>query len=615
MDVHAEIAELAGPFQDGTLPEEVDREVAAHLEVCAECVAHFQVLEAEPEPPEVEPFWRRPAVRRLARVLIAGGSVAGLTLAGTFFQDGLPAFPTAAAEGATEAVALSMPRMARSAVPDLAPNEKSLDADEAAFIGRGSSGRAFGDGGGHGLRRGGGAGATGSAAPADVFEAEAKLIRHAEMDLEAESFATTRTRVSEILAQEKGLLSAAETRRLPNGKSSGTLTLRVPPERFEAVLDRLRELGTVRHQNVQSRDVTRAYRDLESRLAAKQALMERLRAVLAEAKGTVKDLMEVEVQMGRTVEELEALKGELKYYDNVVGYSTIVLKLSERDLGQPAEVVETLRATLAVAVRDAETAYARAQDIVRGAGGQVTDAQLTRDGGGEVKALVRARVEAGKFPDVRQALRGLGHATQDAVDRRREAQGEAAGVDVPVRVEWAGVELRLATLAAQVTRRTSLALETRDVDPAYQAARQAFEEAGAAVTAGGLTAGADGASATLAGEMEVERAAALVARLSGLGTVKRSDTRHALPAAGPARERARLEIAIATPAPIVAEEHGLARTFRTTISGSVGGLLWSVERLVVGLFLAGPWAAVGLLGWLVVRRLRRKKPAEAPAAP
>jgi len=45
----------------------------------------------------------------------------------------------------------------------------------------------------------------------------------------------------------------------------------------------------------------------------------------------------------------------------------------------------------------------------------------------------------------------------------------------------------------------------------------------------------------------------------------------------------------------------------------VAGVLWSVEKLFVGVSLAGPWLALALGAWVVVRRVRRKKAVQAAA--
>ena len=59
---------------------------------------------------------------------------------------------------------------------------------------------------------------------------------------------------------------------------------------------------------------------------------------------------EVEVQLGTTNEAIESLKGEIKYYDNRIGLSTLTLQIAEKDLGQPFEYVQTLQANLALTV-------------------------------------------------------------------------------------------------------------------------------------------------------------------------------------------------------------------------------------------------------------------------
>ena len=589
MDVHAEIERLADPYLDGTLPEDEDREVEAHLSTCAECAARFEPPTAEAP----EPFWRSAGFARASKLFLAACIGIALILLGAIFRG--DALPTSAAEAVDDA-AIMVPAQRRQASVDVPYMNNSLVAEEDMPA------RVFRVSGGGG---GGGGRVT---APENPFLADPKLIRHAELQLEADSFATAQARAGAIVAEEKGFVAGAEVQRLPNGKSSGTLTLRVPPERFDAVLERLRDLGAVRHQNVQTRDVTKTYLDLSARLGSKEVLVERLKKILAEAKGGVKDLLEVEVQIGKTVEEIEALKGELKYYDNVIGFSTIVLRLSERDLGQPAEIVETLQASLGIAVRETETAYAQAQKILLDAGGQVAEAELAR---GEILlATVRGRVEAAKYPDVRRALQALGHVTKDTAHRRRSAQGgPATAAAIPVRSEWAAVEVLLSTPSALVTRRTEVALETADVEAAYAAARRALEEAGAGKLEGGLNAGGESSSATLGGEVDVERLSRLLPNLAALGKLKRSETRHTLPPAGsaPAPERARLDLTIASPPPLVTEEHGMLRTLRSTIAGSVAALMWSLERLFVGLFLALPWAAIAFLAWLLWRRFHRKQ--------
>src|SRR6185503_17038620 len=150
-----------------------------------------------------------------------------------------------------------------------------------------------------------------------------KIIRTGDVALEVESYEATYTKLSALMTAEKGQISSANTQKMANGKIRATVILRVPPERFEAVLTLLKEFGTIQNQNIGSQDVTKAYIDLETRLKSKEILAERLKALLKDGKGTVKELMEVEVQLGATNEAIEQIKGEIKYYDNQVGMSTL----------------------------------------------------------------------------------------------------------------------------------------------------------------------------------------------------------------------------------------------------------------------------------------------------
>ena len=66
---------------------------------------------------------------------------------------------------------------------------------------------------------------------------------------------------------------------------------------------------------------------------------------------------------------------------------------------------------------------------------------------------------------------------------------------------------------------------------------------------------------------------------------------------------------IATPAPLIPEESGLSRVLRDTFSRSVAGVLWSVEKLFVGIALAGPWIVLAILVLVIWKRVRRPKAA------
>jgi glycine cleavage system regulatory protein len=449
-----------------------------------------------------------------------------------------------------------------------------------------------------------------------------KIIRTGDVSLEVESYDATYTKLAELVAVEKGQISNTNTQKMANGKIQATVTIRIAPERFEAVIAKLKDFGTVQHQDIGSQDITKAYTDLETRLKSKEILAERLRKLLSEAKGNVKELMEVEVQLGATNEAIEQIKGEIKYYDNLVGLSTITLRISEKDLGRPFEYVQTLHSNIALTARDPNDVYAKAQKAITDAGGQVVDSKMTKQNDGASTGTIRGRVDAEKFPALRDALKTLGTVTNDTVNQQKTARGGHEGApkgDAPLRKEQAIVDLTVSSPPLFVTRRSQILIETAAVESAYQNARRVIEAAGGKIVDGSLTGRADGMSAILRAQVDADQFADLVASLKTAGKVKNANVNHVLPAvstdgAAPLlRERAEIELALVSPPQLIGEEHGILKTVRDTFANSWTGLLWSVEKLFVGLSLAGPWIAVLAAVWILWRRGRRRKAAQPSA--
>jgi hypothetical protein len=437
-------------------------------------------------------------------------------------------------------------------------------------------------------------------------QAAQKLVRNAKLGLEVASYDETQTRLAAVVTEEKGYVAGTAVERMRNGKVKATVEVRVPSERFDAVVAKLRALGTVLNQSVQVEDMTKAYADVETRLAAKSAFLERLRKLLAEGKGDVKQLLEVEVQMGATLEEIDRMKGELRFYDNRITLSTITLEIAEKDLGRPFELVETLQAKVGLVAADVDAVHAAAQKVFLDAGGRVLDVKIARQNDGSAQGTLQGRVDAAKFPAVREALRKLGHPETDTVERRKTGKGGTPKADAPVRVEEATVDVTVASPPEHVARRAALTVEAADVEAAYAAARKAIEAGGGRVTEGQLVRRADGLQALVRGRLDADRHAAALETIRALGKPKQQSASQSLPPAGAfVRERGDVEVLIHTPPVLIGEEQGLGKAVRDTFTRSVGGVLWSVEKLFVGAALAGPWLLLAAAAWLVWRRRRK----------
>ena len=113
---------------------------------------------------------------------------------------------------------------------------------------------------------------------------------------------------------------------------SYTLKVRIPSQNFEKLLTSV-ENGTdeLQSKNVQARDVTAEFLDIETRLSNKHQYLKRYQDLLSKA-GTVKDIITIEENIRNLQEEIESSEGRLKYLADQVSYSTLNVNLySEKE--------------------------------------------------------------------------------------------------------------------------------------------------------------------------------------------------------------------------------------------------------------------------------------------
>lgn len=112
------------------------------------------------------------------------------------------------------------------------------------------------------------------------------------------------------------------------------ITVRVPAEGLQSLVDQLSGLGEVTSSTINRQDVTAVTVDLEARVAAAQASVDRLTELMAQA-GSVTDLIAAEAALAERQATLESYQQQLKYYSDQVAMSTLTVTLI-----QPVETVE-----------------------------------------------------------------------------------------------------------------------------------------------------------------------------------------------------------------------------------------------------------------------------------
>ncbi|WP_430867810.1 DUF4349 domain-containing protein [Demequina aurantiaca] len=116
---------------------------------------------------------------------------------------------------------------------------------------------------------------------------------------------------------------------------SASLTLRIPSTDLDAVVDDLRDLGTVDQFSTDSYDVTTEVTDLDAQISTLRTSTARIEALLLEAKD-IKDIITLENELDRRQAELEGLEARQRGLEDQVSMSTIALSLTT----EPVVVVD-----------------------------------------------------------------------------------------------------------------------------------------------------------------------------------------------------------------------------------------------------------------------------------
>lgn len=158
---------------------------------------------------------------------------------------------------------------------------------------------------------------------------ERKIIKSAQISIKTKSFLESFGTLQDMVKSEKGFIADSSSYKSDLGNMTGEITIRVPPDNFESLIKKIESLGDVESKRITGEDITKKYFDLELRLKTKEEMQRRLLELLDKRTTNVKDLLEVERELGRILEEIESIKGTLRYYDNLLGLSTITLELAE----------------------------------------------------------------------------------------------------------------------------------------------------------------------------------------------------------------------------------------------------------------------------------------------
>jgi hypothetical protein len=168
---------------------------------------------------------------------------------------------------------------------------------------------------------------------------ERKIVRNADLQLEAESPEQAQQKISAI-AESKGGFVVESQQSSSDARSAVrdvvTMTVRVPSAKFNEALDEIRKTASrVVVETVKSDDVTEEFIDIEAQLKAKKALEAQFLEIMKRA-NTVEDALNVQSELAEVRGEIEKIEGRKRFLENQSSFSTVKIRLQT-----PATFTET----------------------------------------------------------------------------------------------------------------------------------------------------------------------------------------------------------------------------------------------------------------------------------
>ena len=162
----------------------------------------------------------------------------------------------------------------------------------------------------------------------EAVSPEQKVIYRADVNLRVSRFDHVREQLEKEARKMEGyLVNGSESR--GDQTLRGTLVFRIPQDRFQDFLAVLEKWAVeMPSKQINGTDVSEEYVDLESRLRAKQAVEKRLLKLMKQAEKP-EDLLKITDHLSRVQEEIETIKGRIRYLDNRTAHATVTVHLEQ----------------------------------------------------------------------------------------------------------------------------------------------------------------------------------------------------------------------------------------------------------------------------------------------
>jgi hypothetical protein len=187
---------------------------------------------------------------------------------------------------------------------------------------------------------GGVADVAGAPPPQDVPplspKVERDVVKTASMTIVAADPSKAADKAAEIVEHADGRVdSRSEDAGSGNGRARTAVTLRVPAAKLDETMRELKALGTVERAEVTTEDVTTQRVDLDARVKALQTSVDRLLAIMRDARDP-EALIKAENALSERQAELDSLRAQREALRDRIDYSTVTVTFIADAIGGPA---------------------------------------------------------------------------------------------------------------------------------------------------------------------------------------------------------------------------------------------------------------------------------------
>ncbi|MGW6724541.1 DUF4349 domain-containing protein [Nocardia sp. NPDC055029] len=180
-------------------------------------------------------------------------------------------------------------------------------------------------------------GAPSKEGPAPSDSANRKEVITGSVDIIADDpIGAAATVTEQVRAMDGRIDSRTEQPGTDDRTARAVLSVRVPADKTDAFITGLGGIGTVTEVSTNRDDVTMQWEDLDARIRALQASVDRLRALIAGATNTA-DLIAAEEALSSRQGELDSLTAQKRSLDDQVALSTLTITLTADDKKAPGD--------------------------------------------------------------------------------------------------------------------------------------------------------------------------------------------------------------------------------------------------------------------------------------